>query len=232
MKRWDAFRDKREKFIDYFVGLKNKKNRSKFLVTVTILQKILRYFSKEYNELRNVAVIKAVRNYKMFKIQFRLKRLLKKRGETFEARQLKKVKNCLLFIGTTFHYTAEKRAMEDIFLDFMQQTAMRNLLKKRIIATRDILVKVQRMRKNAILMNGCKLIVLIKIWAREQSAMSFAAIKSKDKKQRQLVSELSTIRDDVKVELLKKYLFMCSVRHSLAFYQWRNMHSEDTDVRE
>ena len=52
--------------------------------------------------------------------------------------------------------------------------------------------------------------------------MSMVAIKSKDKKQRQLVADLSMIKDEVKVALLKSYLYLCQIRHSLAFFQWRD----------
>jgi HD superfamily phosphohydrolase YqeK len=80
MKRWDIFKQKREKFIEYYVGLKNRKNRSKFLITAIILQRMLRYLADFYNNIRNEAVMKAVRNFTTFKIQFRLKRLIKLKG--------------------------------------------------------------------------------------------------------------------------------------------------------
>jgi hypothetical protein len=60
--------------------------------------------------------------------------------------------------------------------------------------------------------------------------MSMAAIKSKDKKQRQLVSDLSMIKDEVKVALLKSYLYLCSIRHSLAFFQWRDTYNPNSNV--
>jgi|LauGreDrversion4_2_1035121.scaffolds.fasta_scaffold488847_2 hypothetical protein len=60
MKRWDIFREKREKFIEYFVGVKNRKNRSKFIVTALVLHKMLKYLANYYNTNRNEALRKAV----------------------------------------------------------------------------------------------------------------------------------------------------------------------------
>lgn len=33
------------------------------------------------------------------------------------------------------------------------------------------------------------------------------------------------IKDDVKLTLLKSYLYLCSIRHSLAFFQWRDAYN-------
>lgn len=56
------------------------------------------------------------------------------------------------------------------------------------------------------------------------------SMKSKDKKARQLVGELQMIKSEVKIAILKKYLFMCSIKHSLAFFQWRSHNNPDSDV--
>ena len=63
-----------------------------------------------------------------------------------------------------------------------------------------------------------KLELLNNLWERELNAMSMAAIKSKDKKQRALVGDLKMIKDEVKMALLKAFLYLCSIRHSLAFF--------------
>lgn len=89
MKRWDIFRGKRDQFIDYYVGLKNRKNRSKFLVTALVLDRMLRYLAGYYNDMRNEALLIAVQNYKCFQMQFRTKRLLLKRGPTIKHRTTK-----------------------------------------------------------------------------------------------------------------------------------------------
>lgn len=69
------------------------------------------------------------------------------------------------------------------------------------------------------------------MWNRELDAMSMVAIKSKDKKQRALVGDLKMIKEDVKLSLLKAFLYLCSIRHSLAFFQWREVNSSRSDVR-
>jgi hypothetical protein len=56
------------------------------------------------------------------------------------------------------------------------------------------------------------------------------SIKSKDKNAKKFLASLGTIRDDVKDALLKNYLMRCSIRHALAFFQWRAKFKDLTDV--
>ena len=69
------------------------------------------------------------------------------------------------------------------------------------------------------------------MWDREVNAMAMLAIKSKDKKQRGLVADLNMIKDEVKLALLKTYLYLCSIRQSLAFFQWREGKNSTSNVR-
>jgi hypothetical protein len=86
------------------------------------------------------------------------------------------------------------------------------------------------MRRNAMKGIEAKVEILNLIWGREVNQMSMAAIKSKDKKQRALVADLSMINPDHKIAVLKSYLFMCSIRHSLAFFQWRDTYHPESNV--
>lgn len=89
MKRWDIFKAKREHFIEYFIAFKNKKNRSRFLITAIILQKMLRYMSDFYNIMRNQETMKWVRKLKVAKIKFRIKLHLHNKGATLYDRNTK-----------------------------------------------------------------------------------------------------------------------------------------------
>ncbi len=42
MKRWDIFRERRDKFIEYFIEVKNRRNRSRFIVTLLVLDKMIK----------------------------------------------------------------------------------------------------------------------------------------------------------------------------------------------
>lgn len=86
MKRWDVFRDKREKFFEYYVGVKNRKNRGKLIVTALVLHKMLKYLSTYYNVNRNEALRKAVQNFKAFQIQHRIKKALSRKGPSVKDR--------------------------------------------------------------------------------------------------------------------------------------------------
>ena len=46
-------------------------------------------------------------------------------------------------------------------------------------------------------------------------------MKSKDKKVKKFLAKIGSIKEDVKEVLLKNYLKRCSIRHALAFFQWR-----------
>ena len=76
----------------------------------------------------------------------------------------------------------EARAVEEVLFDFLEQTAMRNELKVKMTTMFNRIVRVQRVRRSAMLMVYCKMQVLLKIWNREQNAMQMLAMKSKDKK--------------------------------------------------
>jgi hypothetical protein len=82
--------------VEYYIGLKNRKNRTKFMITAIVMQRMLRYLADLYNNVRNEAVMKAVRNFTTIKIQFRLKRLMKLKGQSMKERHLKQIQYSLL----------------------------------------------------------------------------------------------------------------------------------------
>lgn len=49
MVRWEIFREKKERFIEYFIEVKNRKVRSQQLITFIVLQKMLRYLADYFN---------------------------------------------------------------------------------------------------------------------------------------------------------------------------------------
>lgn len=73
--------------------------------------------------------------------------------------------------------------------------------------------------------------MLNRVWDREVDNIRMEAMKSKDKKVKKFVSEVATIKDEVKEVLLKNYLMRCSLRHALAFFQWRYKWKEVENVR-
>jgi hypothetical protein len=74
-----------------------------------------------------------------------------------------------------------------------------------------------------------KMQILFKIWDRELMNISKVALKGKDKKSKQMLADLNTIRQDVKEALLRAYLFRCGIKYSLAFFQWRARFSDDSN---
>lgn len=75
-----------------------------------------------------------------------------------------------------------------------------------------------------------KMHILYEIWNRELNHLQKGALKGKDKKSKQLLADLNQIKQDVKEALMKTYLFRCSIKHSLAFFQWRARFNDLSDV--
>lgn len=92
MKRWDIFREKRDKFIEYFMFKKTERNRVNSLITSILLQRMLRYLANRYNDEKEQVFIEAQRSFKAFRIQFRVKRLFLKRGPLKPDRQIKTIR--------------------------------------------------------------------------------------------------------------------------------------------
>ena len=92
MKRWDVFREKREKFIEYFIFKKTERNRVNSLITSIILQRMLKYLADRFNDAKEQVFIEAQRSFKAFRIQFRVKRLFLKRGAQKGDRQIKTIR--------------------------------------------------------------------------------------------------------------------------------------------
>jgi hypothetical protein len=80
---------------------------------------------------------------------------------------------------------------------------------------------IQAKRRKVKQLNFYKLLVLDRLWTREVNKIRMGSMKSKDKKVKKFLTELGTIKDEVKDVLLKNYLKRCSIRHALAFFQWR-----------
>ena len=69
------FRDKRDKFFEYFIFKKTERNRANSLITCILLQRMLRYLADRFNDEKERVFIEAQRSFKAFRIQFRVKRL-------------------------------------------------------------------------------------------------------------------------------------------------------------
>ena len=94
-----------------------------------------------------------------------------------------------------------------------------------------IITKAQRKRRLVTMIYNTKMQILNRIWNRELLHISKGALKGKDKKSKQLLSDLNTIKEDVKDALLRSYLYRCTIKHSLAFFQWRARFSHLSVVR-
>ena len=78
--------------------------------------------------------------------------------------------------------------------------------------------------------NKAKLTLLNLMWKKEHDKMQKYAFKTKSKKDKHLLRDLNSISDKAKKNILDSYLFRCSVKHSLAFFQWRSQFSAKTSI--
>ena len=53
------FRDKRDKFFEYFIFKKTERNRANSLITCILLQRMLRYLANRFNDEKERVFIEA-----------------------------------------------------------------------------------------------------------------------------------------------------------------------------
>lgn len=92
MKRWVVFKEKRDKFIEYFIEIKNRQVRNKRFVTFIILHRMLKYLADHYKSVVFEEFQTLQRSFRAFRMQFRLKRLIAKKGPTREVRSVRSVR--------------------------------------------------------------------------------------------------------------------------------------------
>ena len=92
MKRWVVFKEKKNKFIEYFIEVKNKQIRNKRFLTFIVLHRMLKYLADHFNSVVFEEFQMLQRSFRAFRMQFRLKRLLLKRGPTRAVRSIRYVK--------------------------------------------------------------------------------------------------------------------------------------------
>jgi hypothetical protein len=83
-----VFKEKRDKFVEFFIEVKNKQMRNKRFITMIVLQRMLKYLSAHFNSVVYEEFQLLYRSFRAFRLQFRLKRLILKRGPTREARSI------------------------------------------------------------------------------------------------------------------------------------------------
>ena len=79
-------------------------------------------------------------------------------------------------------------------------------------------------------MSKAKLEVLAMYWDMNLSQMSIRATSRKDKQMQKLTNYLLSFDKRIRDAFLKKYLTQCKLKHSIAFFQWRNMFVPTSNV--
>eukprot|EP00347_Sterkiella_histriomuscorum_P002453 403368090 len=243
MKRWELFKQRRDDFYKRFVDLKIRKNRVKTLVTHLMLQKMLRYLAQYYNEYKLEAVMKAVRHFRCFKIQFHMKRFFKKKG-TLEGRQQALVKkqpqilkqdllySSLNFLAMTQHENFCILAKNTLFYDFLKETASIHHLKSQIKSFREGIIYIQRHVRIAKLLRKTKFEILLKMWNREINQLQIKSIQVKDRKNKEFIKDMNNIKEEIRDLVLNKFLDQCYNKQSMAYFQWRYAYSAKSDSEE
>ena len=75
----------------------------------------------------------------------------------------------------------------------------------------------QRIRKSK-LMRMVKLELLLKIWQREINSMQMKGALFKERKNKDQVKELASIKEEMKRSLLNRYLDQCYAKNSVAYF--------------
>ena len=61
--------------------------------------------------------------------------------------------------------------------------------------------------------------------------MKMAAVKLKDKNLIETMDQIVKIREGIQIKAIQKYLSCCDRTNIIAFYQWREMFSHDSDLQ-
>lgn len=131
---------------------------------------------------------------------------------------LNQTKMTLSFLSITMTESNEYTASHSILLPFLREMSWRNSFKDKISLTIKRVMVIQAKRRKVKQLNTYKLLVLNRLWNREVNKFRMGAMKTKDKKVKKFLAELSSINDEVRDVLLKNYLKRCSIRHALAFF--------------
>lgn len=145
--------------------------------------------------------------------------------------QIKGLFRSLSFLSVSMVESSDYTASHSLLLPFLREMSWRNSFKDKIQTTIKRIIFIQAKRRKMQQLNAYKVQVLNRVWDREVNNIRMEAMKSKDKKVKKFVSEVATIKDEVKEVLLKNYLMRCSLRHALAFFQWRYKWKEVENVR-
>ena len=72
--------------------------------------------------------------------------------------------------------------------------------------------------KAQLIMKEAKLEVLEAYWDKHAKKLTISAMKTKDKIKLKMAQNIASIKNDVRHEFLKRYLFYCKLRHKIAFF--------------
>ena len=96
VQRQDLMRNLREQYEQYFIRMRERELRVKVMITLATLSGRLRLLAKEYNKVREAAVMKEVRNFSAWKIAYRFHRVFRApRGPTLQFREKQRMKQML-----------------------------------------------------------------------------------------------------------------------------------------
>jgi len=101
---------------------------------------------------------------------------------------------------------------------FLHDTAMRHLLKQKILLFRAKIIYIQQQLKGNKRMAESRMQVLLLLWNRELSNMQMKTLQVKDRKNKEAIKDLANIKEEVKLGLLQRYMEQCELKHSLALF--------------
>lgn len=73
--------------------------------------------------------------------------------------------------------------------------------------------------------------ILLKLWNREVNQLQIKSIQIKDRKNKEFIKDLTSIKEEYKNAILNKYLDQCYFKNAMAYFQWRYAYSPKSDVR-
>ena len=220
-RKWEVFKEKRQKVILRYIDEKRKGMRIKQYLTMMVtahfkvqlqflMEQHLMLIKRRKNMLNLITSI--VMAWSLFKKS--------KCGRTIQEYKRRKIKNSLGLAGlitTGFGVHAKAKA---ILVQFVLTELNKIQLKKCVLSTYNNIIYIQRKLKNKKLIHTALREMLINYWSKILTLLTQAQ-KKNDKAMNELLIQIGAVNKDVRDAALDTYLVRTMKLHIVAFFQWR-----------
>ena len=159
----------------------------------------------------------AKQKFAIWKLKRRFKKRIDRRGG-LEGKHENYMRYTFGLLRHWRHLEAERVCKEKAFVPFLKEWFYREDMKAKFYRARRLFLFIKSRFTAQIQMRKSKLVVLTMHWEQQLGRLTGKA-GGKDRKQ---LATVLTMPPALRDELLSRYLTQCRLRHSIAFFQWRD----------